>query len=164
MPIVGKVDVVISMTESKTNDKGVSVMPHLMEQHTVVDPGSGSNQVQVVYSDSNSVTAGVPVTYDLRGVLASILDATIQNFAVVTGIEIVNKSTTTGQYLTVGAGSNPFISWLAATGDAIVIGPGGKFLLESPIDGYATTAGTADILQITAATGTIAFDIIIWGR
>lgn len=160
----GMMDLVIRGLETKACDTGTSTMPHLIEIHDAIVTGSGASQTQVIYSDTNSVTSGSPVTYDLRGLLASILDGSTLNFAVVTGICIVNKSTTTLQNLQVGAGSNPWITWLGATGDVIVIGPSGRFLLTSPIDGYATTAGTADILTIAASTGTIAFDIIIWGR
>ena len=160
----GQMDLVIRGLETKVCDTGTSTMPHLIEIHDAIVAGSGSGQTQVIYSDSNSVASGSPVTYDLRGLLASILDGSTLTFAVVTGICIINKSTTTSQNLQVGGGSNPWITWLGATGDIIVIGPSGRFLLTSPIDGYASSAGTADILTIASSSGTINFDIIIWGR
>jgi len=43
------------------------------------------------------------------------------------------------------------------------VGPDGYLLVWSPIDGYAVTATSADILQIDPGANTIAYDIVIIG-
>lgn len=137
-----------------------SFYDHVYEYVAKFNNGTGSNKIDSVYSGRTSGTQ----TLDLRGTLTSVLDGSTVNFPIVTGIFINNLSTTTLESLTIGAGSNPFITWLAATGDAVKCGPGGFFNLFSPIDGYATTAATGDILTVTAATGTPSWEIMVVGR
>lgn len=161
--VAGKIEARVTLTESVAGDLSTPTAVHIWDATEARETGSGASQTRVVYSDSNTVAAGVPVTYDLRGSLLK-LDGATADFATVVGFAIKNKSTTTSQNLQVGGGSNPWITWLGASGDALVIGPGGKFLIESPIDGYATVAATGDVLTISASSGTIAFDLAIWGR
>lgn len=173
MAVIGKSRIAIEMHESTSGDMGVAAFIHRWfandlsagaEGYFERANGSSTNEVRYAYSDSNSVANGAPVTYDLRGGLTSQLGAAAMAFAPVVGFAVRNKSATTAQNLQIGAGSNPFITWLLATGDGVVVGPGGFFAIESPIDGFATTAGTADILQIAASTSTISFDLLVWGR
>lgn len=136
---------------------------HIAEFVATYSTGTGANAISRVWSGYNSSSSAS--TYDLQGSsLLSIADGSAVTFPIVTTLMIRNHSTTTGQYLTIGAGSNPWITWLGATGDAIVLGPGGVFVLHSPIDGYATTASTGDVLTVTPATGTIAHSVMILGR
>lgn len=138
--------------------------PHVGEYTGKYFSGTGAEKVNRVWSGSFSSSVAVPL--DLRGTaLKSLADAgTAVTFPIVMGFLVKNRSTTTGQYLTVGGGSNPFISWLTATGDGVLVGPGGFHCIWSPIDGYATTEDTGDILTITPATGTIPFDVLLLGR
>lgn len=137
---------------------------HELDFSGVRPSGSSAGRVQVAWSDSRSVTNGVPDTIDLRGGTTGAFGQAAQAFAVVTHVFVRNKSTVSGRNLTVGGGSNPFITWLAASGDAVVVGPDGFVAVASPLDGYATTAGSADILTITSSAGTIDYDILIIGR
>lgn len=141
-----------------------SAYDHVFDYQATYPNGAGAGNVGAVYSARASIVNGAPLDIDLRGSLASVLDGSTVTFPIVTGIFIKNLSTTAGQYLLMGAGSAPFIDWLIATGDGIKIGPGGFSALYTPIDGYATTATTADILRLAAATGTVSTDILIVGR
>lgn len=124
--------------------------------------GTGSSQADVVHSGSISISTAT--TLDVRGSLSSVLTGDSVSFVEITGILVKNNSSTAGQYVTVGGGSNPVTSLWGASGDAAIVGPGGLMVLTSPIDGYATTAGTADVLTLTPATGTISVDYLIVGR
>jgi hypothetical protein len=137
-----------------------SYYDHVFEQIVQYANGTGSNKVDSVFSARFTGTQAI----DLRGSLTSVLDGSVVNFPIVTGIFLANLSVTTGESLTIGGGSNPFISWLIATGDGLKCGPSGMFVLTSPIDGYATTAATADILTVTAAAGSPQWDVMIVGR
>lgn len=135
--------------------------PHQINLDTRYNNGTGANKQDAVYSKRATTTQ----TLDLRGSLTSVVDPSqVVSFPYVTTFCIQNHSTTVGENLTIGAGSNPFITWLGATGDAVVIGPGGILLVHNPVVGYQTTAGTGDVLTITVATGTPAFDIFVAGR
>lgn len=125
--------------------------------------GTGANNVDAVYSAAATLAA-TTLAIDLRGGLNSVLTGDAVAFPIITTFAIKNKATTTGYNLTIGAGSNPFITWLGATGDAVKIGPGGVLIVHSPVDGYATTAGTADILQLDSGANSVDYEILILGR
>lgn len=139
-----------------------SQLVHLINVSAEYANGTGSLQSDVVHSGSISIATAT--TLDVRGSLSSVLTGDAVSFVEITGIVLRNTSSTAGQYVTVGGGSNPVTSIWGASGDAVIVGPGGLFVLTSPIDGYATTAGTADILTLTPATGTIGVDYVIFGR
>lgn len=161
MPASGSVSVRVDLVDTNPLDLTTATARHLLDYVSSLTDGAGDNQIQYMWSDTRSVTAGAPDDLDLRGGLTNAFGATL-NFTNVVGFAIRNKGTT-GQTLTVGAGSNPFITWLAATGDGVKVGAGGVFVLHSPIDPFGTTAGTADILRIANASGTASYDIVIWG-
>lgn len=157
-------DLIETNTSAGINEAS-SVLAHRVDYDSGEQvTGTGSSQQDRVWSDAQTVANGAPDTWDLAGTLTSELSGATITFAEVTLIWIRNRSTTTGQNLEIGAGSNPFITWLKATGDAIIVPPGGVFLLTSPIDGFATVAGTGDVLTITSTSGTITYDILIAGR
>lgn len=139
-----------------------SFLNHVFSYISKVENGTGANKVGAVYSAY--VSSAIATTHDLRGSLLSVLDGSVVNFPIIIGMFIKNRSSTSGQYLTVGGGSNPWSTWLGTAGDEIKVGPSGFHALYSPIDGYATTAGTGDVLTVTPATGTIAYDIALIGR
>jgi hypothetical protein len=137
-----------------------SVYDHVYEFVSQFNNGTGSNKVDSVFSGRFTGTQAI----DLRGSLTSVLDGSVVNFPIVCGVFLNNLSTTTLESLTIGGGSNPWITWLIATGDGLKCGPSGTWILFSPIDGYATTAGTGDILTVTAAAGSPTWDVMIVGR
>jgi len=137
-----------------------SFYDHVYEMVAQFNNGTGANKVDSVYSARLTGTQ----TLDMRGSLTSVLDGSTVNFPIITGVFLNNLSVTTLESLTIGGGSNPWITWLIATGDGLKCGPSGTFVLFSPIDGYATTAGTGDILTVTAAAGSPTWDIMVVGR
>ena len=127
--------------------------------------GTSDNQADLVYSARTTVTNGAPDDYDLSGSLTSLLTGASVNFVEICWIVVVNESTTAGDFVAVGGGSNPLVNWVSAGGDAVNVGPGGCLMVGSPIDGYAVTASTADILRInTSSANTITYRLIIIGR
>lgn len=142
-----------------------SRLQHLIDFSAEYANGTAASQADRVYSETASIDSGTPRQLDLRGTLTSVLTGDTINFAEVVLVCVHNKSTTSGETLTIGAGSNPWITWLGASGDSVVIGPGGLLCVSSPVDGWATTASTGDILTITSsAAGGISTDILILGR
>ena len=123
--------------------------------------GTGNDQVDVVWHDQRTL-ATTSENLDLAGSLTSAFGSTV-TFAKVKGICIKNMSTTTTQIVTVGgAAATQFINWVGDSSDTVKVGPDGILFLWSPMDGYAVTAGTGDLLKI-ATSANITYDIWIIG-
>lgn len=131
---------------------------------TMLD-GTDANESDMVYSVSTTVGTGAPDNYDLAGSLASLLTGSTLTYAEVTAVVVINESTTPGESISVGGGiTNPISSMWGAAGDLAVVGPGGVFVLTSPIDGYSITGGSADILRINTTAASVGYRLIIIGR
>jgi hypothetical protein len=138
----------------------VHALTHVLDMVT----GTGASQSDLVWSDTRSLVA-TSESIDLAGTLTSQLTGATVTFAEVTAIIIRNNATTTAYKLLVGgAAANQFINWVAAANDIVHIGPGGIFVLTSPVDGFAVTAGTGDILKIDSGAVTISYSIVVIGR
>ena len=125
--------------------------------------GTGANQADLLWWDTRTLAAASE-DLDLAASLVDVFD-NVLTFVEIVGIYIRNQSTTTTEILAVGgAAGNQFINWVANSSDIINIGPDGFFFLWSPIDGYAVTATTGDLLKIDAGADTITYDIILIGR
>jgi len=153
----------IKISETESNDLGQSRMEHVWSLVASYATGTGSSQADLVYSDRLSL-AGSAQTIDLAGSVASVLSGDTQTYVEVVGFAVLNNSTTTTEVCTVGAGSNPWITWLNATGDAVAVGPGGCLIWTSPIDGGTVTAATGDVLTLDPGADTFTVDVVIWGR
>ncbi len=166
MAVTTKLTIRLEADETYPHDLATTSKPHVwptsLTMPQVRGTGTASNTQDSVWTDTRTPAASAD-TLDLRGVLTNAEGTAIQ-FAEVTGFGIANLSESTGEVLTIGAGSNPFITWLKATGDGVVLGPGGIFYISSPLDGYATTNSSADILTIDPGSDTISYEIIIIGR
>lgn len=127
--------------------------------------GTALNQADRLYTKRHLITTGTPLALDLAGTLVDLMGNTI-TMARVNAIIVVSGSTTAGEIMTVGAGSNPLLNWIIATGDGNKAGPDGAVVCVDPsATGYAVTAGTGDVLQISLAAGTnVPVDVIIIGR
>lgn len=158
-----KIAISLQAVEASAKDLGTAKLTHLIALAlTLVDGTTDGTQVNRVWSDSGSVAAGVPVEIDLLGLLTSQLDGSTVSFVDMVGVFI--KILTGSGNLEIGAGSNPWITWLKATGDAVVItGANAVFVWLCP-NGKAPTATTGDILTLTSSSGTITYEIAIIGR
>lgn len=120
--------------------------------------GTGLDQADRLFADTRSLTAAANDDLDLAASLTDVFGATL-TFVKIKAILIHNKSTTAGDIIHVGGGSNNFVNWIGAAGDIVKIGPNGVLLLWNPsAAGYAVTAGTGDILRITEAGGVNGYD------
>lgn len=162
-----KVRIRIEVEETKSTDMGgTSRVAHVFDVSPSGVPieyadGASASQIDYVYSDSFSVASGSPITYDLAGSLVSILDGSAVTFTKIRGFAIVQR--TGAGILTIGAGSNPLLNWVVATGDGVNIGTLGYLVICDPTNAYTVTAGTGDVLTLTSSAGTITGDLLIWG-
>lgn len=137
--------------------------PALQFQSGLAVNSTSNNGVDLIYTDDRTIaSSGSPDTIDLTGVLYGPGgDAT--NFVEIVGVVIRNNSS--AQILTVGAGSNPFIGWLGGTTPTIKIGKSGVFANFNPVDGWAVTAATGDIITVNTDGGTnVSYSVFIFGR
>lgn len=124
--------------------------------------GTGANQANVEWAKRGSILSGASEDIDVAGVLEDSFGDVV-TLARVKGLCIASLSTSAGS-LIVGNGPNPFASWLAASNDAILLPAGGVIQLCNPsAEGYVVTAGTGDILRLTASGGDVDYDIGIIG-
>lgn len=134
--------------------------------------GTGSGQSDLILTASGNVTDS-GVTFDLTTTSAE-TDAfgSDLDFVSITGIIVLNKSTVSGEIITVGGGANPFTVWMSGTTPANLVYPGasstnpGALVVWSPQDGYTVGAdNTNDELKLTASSSdTIAYELCIIGR
>lgn len=125
--------------------------------------GAGANQCDRVWADQRVLNASTNDDLDLAGVLTDVFGVTL-TFARIKGMLIRSSAANTQQF-TVGAATNPFVSWATGTTPAVVVRPGGLFLLVGPdATGYTVTAATADILRIANGAGAaVTYDIVLFG-
>lgn len=165
MPL-NSAELLVKFTANQTglNDQGNPVFAPELRKLLQFTNGTNADQADLLFTDTRTIAISTNDDIDLAGVLTSAFGAVITNAEIV-GLVISNKSLT--QTLTVGAGANPWISWLIATGDGIKIPPRGVFVLFSPDAAGlgAVVAGTGDILRIANGAGATAdYDLAILGR
>lgn len=125
--------------------------------------GAGVNQCDRVFADSRPLNASTNDDLDLAGVLTDVFGATL-TFARIKGM-LIYSTPANVQNFSVGGATNPFVTWATGTTPAIVVRPGGFFMLVGPdATGYAVTPGTADILRIANGAGSaITYEIVLFG-
>lgn len=136
---------------------------HSLDYIKRYEAGNGRYRVDRIWSQYYPALESTDL--DLLGGLVNLANqGETVTFPKVMGIFIRNWSQTSGEYIAVGGGSNPWITHLGASGDIEHVGPDGFKALWSPLDAYATVAGTGDILRINPGAGNPACSILIVGR
>jgi hypothetical protein len=150
---------------TKDNDLGDPVhAPQLKKQLSFGD-GTTANNADIVWTDERTVSSASNDDLDLAGVLADAFGDTIAAAEIVGMVIVADDGNTTT--LTIGAGSNPWATMWAASGDGIKVPPGGVFVIMAPdASGLgAVTAGTGDILRVANGSGAAAtYKIFIIAR
>ena len=122
--------------------------------------GTGNNQINKIWQQERTVTAAAE-NLDLAGVLVDDFGNTL-TFTLVNFIIIANLSETALEVLTI---TGSFCNAIFAAGGTYVdtIGPSGHWAKDNPIDGYAVTATTADIITVNPGAATITYRVAIGG-
>jgi hypothetical protein len=122
--------------------------------------GSSSGNVNKAYSVAGTVTSGSPVDIDLTAVTDP-LGASL-NFSQVHAILLENLSTTAGQDLTLGAGTNPL---LAASTQLAYAGTAPGFVLQNCGTTGITVDSTHKTVRVAVAAGTgVGYKLTIIGK
>lgn len=122
--------------------------------------GTTTNDIDLVYQDTCTLTTGATQTYDLDGLTDPITGGAVA-FVKIRAIIIYSKLTA-NKVLTIGGGD--FQGPFTAAADSIDLPPEGFYVVTAPVDGWTVTADSGDGLLITnAAGGSSTFDIYIMG-
>jgi len=154
----------INATLSNALDLGVASAP-LNKAYPLYWPtGTGLSQSDKIFHDTRTVNASTNDDVDLAGVLTDPFGVAL-TFARIKAMIIARSDPTNPNNLTIGNGSNPFLTWVGAAAHTITIRPGGLFVLAAPdATAYAVTAGTGDILRIANGSGSaVTYDLILVG-
>lgn len=166
MALTGNIKAIINLTLTKAFDvdDGHSAQDALqINRNLTITDGAGLAAANLLFHDKRTIAAAANDDIDLAGSLADAFGDTITS-ARVKLIYVRNRSSTVS--LNVGGSpANPFISWLIATGDGVVIRPTGWLMLNAfDATGYTLTGGASDVLRIThnnEASASADYDIVI---
>lgn len=164
MSLTAELRVKFSAVKVGSNDLGRPEQRPTLEELLQFADGTAADQADIIFTDNRSINASNNDDIDLAGALSDAFGATV-NAAEIVGIIILNHST---QTLTVGvAGTNPWVTMWAASGDGIKVFPRGLFVNFAPdASGLgAVVGGASDVLRIAnPAGGTANYDIVILAR
>lgn len=121
--------------------------------------GTTSGKADVVYSDpAKTLGASASVSYDLSGSLTN----GIGGAAVFAKVKVIAVKNSGAGAITIERPASNGLPFFDAAGDAITIPSGGSVTLHNPT-GWTVTAGTGDLIDITADGSGATFAILIVG-
>jgi hypothetical protein len=167
MALTAKMTVGVTATQTATLDWGIASAPLTKAFSVSLASGTGAGQADRAFTDTRTLSASATEDLDLAGVLTDAFGATL-TFAKVKGIYIAAASGNTNNVIVGNATTNGFISWVGGAAHTLTVRPGGVLALfcgAADTNGYAVTAGTADLLKIANSAGTtsVTYDIAIIG-
>ena len=161
-----RIDVNVGATLQSSLDLSATARVALtLAKSLVLTDGTGASQADQIWFDQRSIPTSDTDDLNLSdGSLINGLGQGVQ-FARVKGMFIFG-SPANEDLITIGAGSNPFRSWLLAGGDGVILRPGGAVVLTAPdATAYTVTPSTGDILRLANpnAPTSVDYEIILIG-
>lgn len=160
----GSVKIVLANTFTNTLPLGNSVVDNLAKTLTAAfTNGMGSGKAQILAYGSSTLLTNTSEELDLTALGTAYGDGAITK---IKALIIWLDTATTGYRLEVGAAASNAISTLFGnTNDVLKVTAGGILLLTAPVDGYAITADTADILKINNPSGgSVTYNWVVIGE
>lgn len=163
MSFTGSVQVVIKGDLVNAGDlsSGKDILRQTLEN--LLTDGSGANQASTQWSDRRTLATGANEDLDFAGGITNAFGVTLTLTKIKAIIIQALAANTTN--LTVSRPASNGVPFFAAASDAVVLKPGGLFVLTDPsAAGVTVTAATGDLLNILNAAGASAsYDIIVFG-
>ncbi|WP_327169562.1 hypothetical protein [Streptomyces subrutilus] len=165
MPVISDFGITASVLQTKAQDLTVTSDPLAKVWAAHLESGAGAGLADRVFHDTRTLAASASEDLDLAAALTDVFGATM-TFARVKGLFITASAANTNNVV-VGAGTNPWITALNATG-TITLRPGAAVALftgAADPTGYAVTAATGDILKVTNSAGStsVSYDVVVVG-
>jgi hypothetical protein len=146
-------------------DLSTATDPLSYTKRTTLTSGTGSNQADMMWHDTRTLSASADEDLDLAGVLVNGLGDT-QTFARVKGLLVAAAAANTNNCNVTSDGSAGVPGLFLALGDGVVVRPGGLFLWTAPdATGAVVTATTGDLLNVANSSGStsVTYDVVIIG-
>lgn len=156
-------DVNLLATAANALDLGTVTAPYTVNKRIKLTSGTGSNQADLIFSDTRTVAASGTDALDLAGSLTGSFGSTL-TFAKIKLVVVRAASGNTNNVRVNRPSSNGVPLFLAAS-DGIDVLPGGLFCWCAPGAGVTVTAGTGDLLNIdNSSSGTsVTYDVVLIG-
>lgn len=157
MTLTSRLEVKFTATQTNANDLNDATFSPQLKRILDLASGTGAAQADILWVDERTVNSATNDDLDLSGALTSAFGASIVAAEIV-GI-IIDSDAANTTVLTVGvAGTNPWVTMFAASGDGIKVFPGGIFLnFAYDASGMgAVVGGASDVLRIANASGAAA--------
>lgn len=127
--------------------------------------GTGANQSDRIYHETNTLGASATKDYDLAGVLTDIY-GTVISFARVKAVAIFADAANTNNVVLGGAAATQWVGPFGAAAHTIHVRPGGALLFFcSDATGWPVGAGATDFLRAANSAGgtSVTYSIIVIG-
>jgi hypothetical protein len=167
MALTSKLTVALAATQTATFDWGTPSAALGKTYATSLTSGTGAGSADRVWTDTRTLAASATEDLDLAGVLTDVYGATI-TFVKVKGLLVAAAAGNTNNVIVGGASATQFVSWVGGATHTVTVRPGAVFALfagDADANGYATAAGSTDLLKIANSGGTtsVTYDIAIIG-
>jgi hypothetical protein len=158
MAVTANVSLGVSGSQTSALDLGTVTFPFAASAGTGFSTGTGAGQVDMVFTDTRTLSASATENLDLAGSLTGALGTTL-TFARIKAVFVSAAAANTNDVQVTRPASNGTAIFMAA-GDGIALRPGAAFAWVSGIadaTGVAVTAGTGDLITLTNSAGTTSF-------
>lgn len=129
---------------------------------TRLDDGTAASQADKLFMDQRTVAGSG--NEDLN--LTTLVDhfGVALALAKVKSILIKAASGNTDDVVVSPAATNGFLGPFGDASDALSVPPGGSIMLNAPVNGWAVTATTADLINVAAGGATaVTYDVVLVG-
>jgi|TARA_B100000073_G_scaffold291156_1_gene254067 hypothetical protein len=154
-------NVQVKMSFTRTDTQEVGSVTNVKRGTTTYEIGDGSQSIsaEFIYADTRTVSANSVDSLDLTNLTQSTLDVSVPfSFATIRLIRVVNNSTTSGDYLYLGAdSSNPTQQF------AIAVGAGGEVTMVNSLDTYGVNSSNGTFRIYNDASTSTEYEIYIIG-
>lgn len=162
-----------SLAASTSRLQGYDVPVQPSNTYTVSD-GTGAGTVTISSNQGTITLKGTKIYQASGSAAASNVDIDLTTvtcvdgttgFSYVRAILIFNDATTTAYTLTTGAGTSPFVPYLAGTTPTVVIDPGSMFMAFRPLatNGYTVDSSNKTV-RLAPGSNTVPYRIVVVGN
>jgi len=166
MPMSTQVFLSVSAFLSNTSaDLAVPFANPQFQSQVNLDTGTGLNQADKIWADSNTLTASSTTDIDLAGALTDLLGQAL-TFVRVKGIFLRAAVGNVNNVVLGGAAATQFVGPFGATTHTVACRPGGFLAFIAPdATGWTVGAGASDLLRVgnSGAGSSVSYDIMIIG-
>jgi hypothetical protein len=167
MTLSAKISAALVAALTSSPDLGATVNNTALSPSFAFADGSGANQANKLFVDTRTLAASGTENLDFSGALTDPLGAAVV-FTKIRALMVRAAAANTNDVVVGGLNAAAFgiITLFGDDPSSVKVKPGGLLLLVAPdANGYAVTAGTADLLKIlNSAGGTgVTYDILVLG-